>query len=82
MKGKPEYEKAVRRKTKLFKELKVDFIYITPNRLTKPDWKHYVVRKVIEIMDSKGSEYHKMKILARKYRLKRTPSVGDDWGLG
>ena len=44
MKGREEYERAVRRKTKLFKELKVDFIYITPNRFTKPDWKHYIIR--------------------------------------
>jgi len=82
MSGKPDYDKAVRRKTKLFKELQIDFVLITPNRLSKPDWKHYIVNKILEIMDSKGSEYHKMKILARKYKLKRRPGVGDDWGLG
>jgi len=83
MKGKPDYEKSVRRKTKLFQHLKLDFIYITPNRIMKPDWKHYIVSKIIEIMDSKGSEYHKMKILARKYKLKpKNYPTGDDWGLG
>mgnify|MGYP001558658976 CR=1 FL=1 len=81
MKGKVEYEKAVRRKTKLFRELKVDFIYVTPKRFTRPDWKHYIISKIIEIMDSKGSEYHKMKVLSRKYKYKPT-GVGDDWGLG
>lgn len=83
MKGKPDYERSVRRKTRLFQHLKMDFIYITPNRIMKPDWKHYIVSKVIEIMDSKGSEYHKMKILAKKYKLKPLHfAQGDDWGLG
>ena len=82
MKGKEDYERAVRRKTKLFKELKVDFVYITPKRLTRPDWKHYIINKIIEIMDSKGSEYHKMKLLSRKYKSKPRSSIGDDWGLG
>ncbi len=81
MKGKAEYEKAVRRKTKLFKELNIDFIYVTPKRLTRPDWRHYVVSKIIEIMDSKGSEYNRMKVLARKYKHK-IGTFGDDWGLG
>ncbi|MEK6935054.1 MAG: hypothetical protein AABW46_04205 [Nanoarchaeota archaeon] len=81
MKGKDEYDKSVGRKTKLFKNLRIDFIYVTPNRLEKPDWKHYIIRKILEIMDSKGSDYHKLKILARKY--KYTPrEIGDDWGLG
>lgn len=83
MKGKEEYERAVRRKTKLFYNLKIDFIYITPKRLTRPDWKHYIVRRIIEIMDSKGSEYQKMKILAKKYKYKpQQYEEGDDWGLG
>ena len=81
MKGKPEYEKAVRRKTKLFRYLQMDFILITPNRLTKPDWKHYIIRKILEIMSSKGSEYQKMKHLSEKYKYK-PKSIGDDWGLG
>ena len=55
MKGKPEYEKAVRRKTKLFRYLRIDFILITPKRLTRPDWKHYIVGRIVEIMDSKDS---------------------------
>jgi len=82
MKGKPEYERAVRRKTRLFKELKVDFIYITPKRLTRPDWRHYIINRILEIMDSKGSEYSRMKMLAKKYKFKRRQTIGDDWGLG
>ncbi len=82
MKGKPEYEKAVRRKTKLFRYLKIDFILITPNRLEKPDWQHYIIGKILEIMESKDSEYHKMKNLAKKYKYKpRSHIIGDDWGL-
>ena len=82
MKGKPEYEKAVRRKTKLFRYLKIDFILITPKRLTRPDWKHYIVGKILEIMDSKDSDYNKMRALTKKYRHKpHTHIVGDDWGL-
>jgi len=83
MKGKPEYDRSVRRKTKLFQHLKMDFILITPKRLTRPDWKHYIINGILEIMDSKGSEYHKMKILSRKYKFKRREQgQGDDWGLG
>lgn len=82
MKGKPDYEKSVRRKTKLFRYLKIDFILITPNRLTKPDWKHYITRKILEIMDRKDSEYIKIKNLAKKYKYKpREHLIGDDWGL-
>ena len=81
MKGKDDYDKSVRRKTKLFKNLRIDFIYITPSRLEKPDWKHYIIRKVLEIMDSKGSDYHKLKILSKKYKYK-PKEIGDDWGLG
>ena len=80
MKGKPDYEKSVRRKTKLFQHLKMDFIYITPKRLTRPDWKHYIIRRILEIMSSKGSEYYKMKVLAKKYRYRHKGSIGDDWG--
>ena len=81
MKGKPEYDRSVRRKTKLFKYLKIDLILITPNRLSKPDWKNYIINKILDIMESKGSEYHKMKMLTKKYKRQRT-SFGDDWGLG
>ncbi len=82
MKGKPDYEKSVRRKTKLFKYLKIDFILITPKRLTRPDWKHYIIGKILEIMESKDSEYYKMKALTKKYKYKpRSHIVGDDWGL-
>lgn len=81
MKGKDEYDKAVGRKTKLFKALRIDFIYVTPQRLERPDWKHYIITKILEIMDSKGSEYSKLKGLSKKY--KYVPkNVGDDWGLG
>ena len=81
MKGKDEYDKSVGRKTKLFKNLRIDFIYVTPHRLEKPDWQHYIINKILEIMDSKGSEYHKLKSLAKKY--KYVPkNIGDDWGLG
>ena len=81
MKGKEEYERAVRRKTKLFRYLKIDFVLITPKRLTRPDWRHYIIGKILEIMDSKGSEYYKLKSLAKKYKY-RPKSSGDDWGLG
>ncbi len=82
MKGKPEYEKAVKRKTKLFRHLWIDFILITPKRLTRPDWRHYLIGKILEIMDSKDSEYYKMKSLTKKYKFKpRSHIIGDDWGL-
>ena len=82
MKGKPDYEKSVRRKTKLFKYLQVDFIYVTPKRFTRPDWKHYIIGRILEIMESKDSEYYKLKSIAKKYKYKpREHVIGDDWGL-
>lgn len=66
-----EYDRGIERRKKIYNALKIDFIEISPGLLIKHNWKRFIAMKILEIMESKGYIYHKMKVLAKKYQIKQ-----------